>query len=276
MSAVELAGDEGGGDDVGDGSEWGRGTKALMSSRELIKQDAPHASRRSSAQVHANSSYSGAGTGDDASGGRGAKTPLRAESRTPREIVNELAGGKDLESSDARGLGGVKRFWSGIVLNILSPREDEGGVNKGGGLPPPLPARRDAGRVAERGKDRHEKGVENDIVDVGLVGMNGAEEVVSDEIMGGGVNEIMGGGVSVLSKALRKNQKQEQSSLAERGLFAIWYSKQRVSVRASERERENDRDILLLTHRLHTAPSSCSLLLHFGCASQRTRSTKRA
>jgi len=229
MSAVELAGDEGGGDDAGDGSEWGRGTKALMSARELIKQVAPHASR-SSAQAHANSPYRRAGAGDDVSGGRGAKTPPRAESRTPRDIVNELAGGKDLESSDARGLRGVKRFWGGIVLNILSPREDEGGVNEGGGLPPHLPARREAGRVAERGKDRHEKGVENDIVNVGLVGMNGAEEVVSDE--------IMGGGSSVLSKALRKNQKQEQSSLAARGLFAIWYSKQRERERASERERE--------------------------------------
>lgn len=108
-------------DDVGvegDSMEgFGRGTLALMNARELIKKVK---------DCDAGAGHSSARGGTAQSTPRSARGTPRAEIRTPRDMVNVLAGGQDLAAGDVKGLAGVKRFWGGVVLNILSPREGQG------------------------------------------------------------------------------------------------------------------------------------------------------
>jgi hypothetical protein len=146
-------------DDVEEGGDsmecFGRGTLVLMNARELIKK-VEHGDAGAGKTI-----ARGTCTVAKATPRTGRATP-RAEIRTPRDVVNALAGGQDLEERDAKGLAGVKRFWGGVVHNILSPRDGEGqGCDAGsvasdwrltgtkGGhpvTPPPNPRRDGAGR----------------------------------------------------------------------------------------------------------------------------------
>lgn len=127
---------------------FGRGTLMLMNARELIKkvEHGDAGAGRTTAR--------GTCSVAKATPRTGRATP-RAEIRTPRDVVNALAGGQDLEEGDAKGLAGVKRFWVGVVHNILSPREagsvasDWRLTGTPGGqpvAPPPNPRKDGAGR----------------------------------------------------------------------------------------------------------------------------------
>jgi hypothetical protein len=145
-------------DDMGGGDSmecFGRGTLVLMNARELIKKvkDGGTGAGKISAR--------GTCLVAKATPRAGRATPW-AEIRTPRDVVNALAGGQDLEEGDAKGLAGVKRFWGGVVHNILSPRDGEGQGCKEGSVasdwrstgtkggqpvaPPPNPRRDEAAR----------------------------------------------------------------------------------------------------------------------------------